>query len=166
MLVLRWLIRITAALALLVGAVVLGARYADGPLGPLPGGPLTSGPYVTTPVADWGFAADVEEIELQLDAQTKSRTTWILVHDGKAYIPAAAGFPPGKTWHRAALEDGRAVLRIDGRRYPVRLTRVEDTAVQAAVRKVAEAKYPSRPAGEIWLFAVESGAADPSAQRP
>lgn len=165
MLLLRWLIRITAALALLAGAVVLGARYSDGPLGPLPGGTLASGPFVTQPVGDWAFATDVEEIEMQLDAQTTSRTTWVIVNEGKAYIPAAAAFPPGKTWHRVALEDGRAVLRIDGKRYPVQLARVDDTAVQAAVRKVAEAKYPSRPAGEIWLFSVESRAATPADQR-
>lgn len=165
MLAVRWLIRIVAAFALLAGAVVLSARYADGPLGPLPGGPLASGPFVTQPVADWGFATGVEEIEMQLDAQTRSRTTWVLVHDGKAYIPAAAEFPPGKTWHRAALEDGRAVLRIEGKRYPVQLARVDDAAVQAAVRAVAEQKYPSRPAGEIWLFSVTSRAAPPDAQR-
>lgn len=165
MLVVRWLIRIVAAFALLAGAVVLSARYADGPLGPFPGGPLASGPFVTQQVDDWGFATGVEEIELQLDAQTRSRTTWVLVHDGKAYIPAAAGFPPGKTWHRVALEDGRAVLRIDGKRYPVQLAKVDDAAVQAAVRAVAEKKYPSRPAGEIWLFSVASRTAPPAAQR-
>lgn len=165
MFLLRWLIRITVALALLVGAVLLTARYSDGPLGPLPGGPLVSGPFVTQPVTDWSFAKDVEEIEVQLDTQTKSRTTWVLVSDGKAYIPAAVGFPPGKSWHRVALEDGRAVLRIDDRRYPVKLTRVDDAAVQAAVRKIAEKKYPSRPAGEVWLFAVESLPGTPAAQR-
>lgn len=154
MFLLRWLIRFTAVLALLGGAVVLVARYSDGPLGPLPGGPLTTGPFVTKPVTDWTFATDVPEIEMQLDAQTQSRTTWVIVEGDKAYIPAATEFPPGKSWHRVALEDGRAVLRIDGRRYPVQLTRVDDLAVQAAVRKVAEAKYPSRPAGEIWLFSV------------
>jgi hypothetical protein len=165
MFLLRWLIRFTAALALLVGVVVLAARYSDGPLGPLPGGMLESGPFVTQPVADWTFATDVEEIEMQLDVQSKSRTTWVIVEDGKAYIPAAAAFPPGKTWHRVALEDGRAVLRIDGRRYPVQLAKVDDLAVQAAVRKVAEAKYPSRPAGEIWLFSVTSRPATRADQR-
>ncbi|MCU0668124.1 MAG: hypothetical protein MUF70_02085 [Myxococcota bacterium] len=123
MLLLRWLIRFTAALALLAGAVVLSSRYADGPLGPLPGGKLASGPFVTQPVGDWAFATGVAEIEMQLDSQSTSRTTWILVHEGRAYIPAAAEFPPGKTWHRVALEDGRAVLRIDGKRYPVQLRR-------------------------------------------
>jgi hypothetical protein len=165
MLLLRWLIRFTAAFALLAGAVVLSSRYADGPLGPLPGGKLASGPFVTQPVGDWAFATGVAEIEMQLDSQSTSRTTWILVHEGRAYIPAAAEFPPGKTWHRVALEDGRAVLRIDGKRYPVQLAKVDDAAVQAAVRKVAEAKYPSRPAGEIWLFSVTSRAAPADDQR-
>jgi hypothetical protein len=154
--VFRWFVRLVIALVVGVAALVLVARFLDGPIGPIPGGPLHGGTLVVEPVTDWSFAADVEEIELQLDAQSVSRTTWILVHEGRAYIPAAVEFPPGKTWHRAALEDGRATLRIQGRRYPVTLTKVEDEALADAVRGVAEAKYPSRPGGQIWLFAVAS----------
>ena len=152
----RWLVRLVLALAIGSAALAFAARFLDGPLGPLPGGPLRGGELVTAPVADWSFAADEQEVELQLDAQSTSRTTWMLVHEGRAYVPAAVGFPPGKSWHRAALADGRATLRIAGRRYPVTLTKVEDTALAAAVRAVAEAKYPTRPGGEVWLFAVAS----------
>ncbi len=162
MVVLRWVMRILATLAVLVGLVFVGARLHDGPLGPIPGGPLASGAVVAAPVTDWSFAADVVEIELQLASQSKSRTTWIVVHDGKAYVPAAVEFPPGKTWHRAALEDGRATLRIAGKRYPVTLTKVEDATVTAAVRDVAFKKYPARPEGEVWLFAVTSRPPAPS----
>jgi hypothetical protein len=156
MTVLRWIRRIAIALVLLVTAVALGARLHDGPLGPLPGGALVAGPLVTHPVPDWTFAASIAEIELQLDAQNRSRTVWVLVHQGKAYVPAATAFPPGKTWHRAALEDGRATLRIDGKRYPVTLAKVEDETVTAAVREVAGRKYGAGPGGEIWLFSVTS----------
>ncbi len=153
MVVLRWVMRLVAVV---VAGIFAGARLHDGPLGPIPGGSLRSGAVVTTPVGDWSFAAGVAEIELQLESQSKSRTTWILVHDGKAYVPAAVAYPPGKTWHRAALEDGRATLRIAGKRYPVTLTKVEDQAVVAAVREVAVEKYPARPEGEVWLFGVTS----------
>lgn len=156
MIVLRWLLRLVVGLAVVVALVFVGARLHDGPVGPIPGGAFRSGELVTTPVADWAFAADVVEIELELVSQSKSRTTWIIVSDGKAYIPAAVEFPPGKTWHRAALADGRATLRIAGKRYPVMLTKVEDPAVVAAVRDVAFKKYPARPGGEVWLFAVTS----------
>mgnify|MGYP003555771884 CR=1 FL=1 len=109
---LRWIVRIVLGLAALAGIVFFGARLLDGPLGPIPGGALQSGVMVSGPVGDWSFASDVEEIALQLEAQSRSRTTWILVHEGRAYIPASTEFPPGKTWHRLALEDGRATLDV------------------------------------------------------
>jgi hypothetical protein len=156
MAVLRWLARIVFALVIMVALLFVGARFHDGPVGPIPGGPLVTGPLVTEPVDDWSFATDVQEIELQLDSQNKSRTTWIIVNAGKAYIPAAVEFPPGKTWHRAALADGRAVIRIAGKRYPVTLTKVEDQTLLNAVREVGSSKYPARPTGEVWAFTVTS----------
>jgi hypothetical protein len=156
MAVLRWLVRIVFALLILVALLFVGARFHDGPFGPIPGGPLVNGPLVTEAVGDWSFAADVQEIELQLDSQSKSRTVWIIVDKGKAYVPAAVAFPPGKTWHHAALADGRAVLRIAGKRYPVMLTKVEDQTLLNAVREVGMSKYPARPSGDVWAFAVTS----------
>jgi hypothetical protein len=160
MAVVRWLVRLVVLLVVLVMLVFVAARFHDGPLGPIPGGPLAEGPLVTEAVQDWSFAAGVDEIELQLASQATSRTTWILVHEGGAYVPAAVEFPPGKTWHRAALADGRATLRIAGRRYPVTLTKVEDGTLVAAVREVGASKYPDRPSGEAWLFRVESRPAE------
>jgi hypothetical protein len=154
--ILRWIIRLVLGLALLIGAAFLGARFHDGPLGPIPGGTLVSGVLVSAPVADWSFATDVPEIELQLASQSQSRTTWILVSGGKAYIPASTEYPPGKTWHKKALEDGRATLRIDGKRYPVTLAKVEDAAVVKSVREAVATKYPKRPPGDAWLFQVTS----------
>jgi len=161
MVVLRWVIRIVAFVALLIAFLVVGARFHDGPLGPIPGGPLASGEIVTQPVADWSFAADVPEIELQLASQTRSRTTWIVVHEGTAHVPASTQFPPGKTWHRSALEDGRATLRIGGKRYPVTLAKLDDTARIAAVRAVGLKKYPNRPEGDAWVFTVTSRPPEP-----
>jgi hypothetical protein len=155
MVVIRWIVRIAISLVVLAVVVVLGARLHDGPLGPLPGGSLASGEVVAGPVADWSFAKDVMEIELQLESQTKSRTVWIIVHDGRAYVPAATEYPPGKTWHRAALEDGRAVLRIVGKRYPVALAKVEDEALARAIGQTASNKYTARPGGPVWFFAVQ-----------
>src|SRR5262245_37456151 len=96
---LRWLIRIAGGLVALVALLFVGARFHDGPLGPIPGGALASGELVSQPVGDWSFAKDVKEIELQLDAQDTSRTTWILVNEGQAYVPCSLGFPPMKSWH-------------------------------------------------------------------
>lgn len=160
MALLRWVIRIVAVLAALIALVFVGARFHDGPLGPIPGGALVSGALVAEPVTEWSFAADVREVELQLASQARSRTTWIVVHEGKAYVPASTQYPPGKTWHRTALEDGRATLRIAGKRYPVTLAKVDDAALVTAVRAVGGRKYPNRPGGDAWVFSVTSRAPD------
>jgi hypothetical protein len=154
----RWLVRLVLGIAVLAAAGYFGARLHDGPLGPLLGGPLRAGELVSEPVADWSFAKDVAEIELQLASQSRSRTVWILVHDGRAYVPCSLGYPPGKTWYRHAAEDGRATLRIAGRRYPVTLTRVEDESLAQALRAEVERKYPRVPPTDagVWVFRVAS----------
>ena len=156
MTIVRWILRLVAVVIVLVALAFFGARFMDGPLGPIPGGALVSGVAVSEPVTDWNFAMDVPEIALQLASQTQSRTVWILVANGKAYIPASTEYPPGKTWHTKALEDGRATLRIDGKLYAVTLAKVDDPAVASAVRDVAARKYPSVPPGDAWLFQVTS----------
>jgi len=161
MAILRWLFRIVLLVVLAAAAVFVAARVHDGPLGAIPGGKLVAGALVAEPVSDWAFAAPVKTIELQLASQSISRTTWILVDHGKAYVPASTAVPPGKTWHKRALEDGRAILRIAGKRYPVTLAKVDDPAQQAALREVAKAKYPPPPGaehGDVWFFAVTSRA--------
>lgn len=160
MLFFRWFLRFVTLGFALAAAAVIAARVHDGPLGPLPGGALESGVVVTVPVTDWSFVKDVQEIELQLDAQDLSRTTWIVVSDGRAYVPASTKFPPAKTWHRKALEDGRATLRIDGKKYPVTLEKVEDEALVKSVGDAARQKYAPPPGGSdgVWFFAVTSRA--------
>ncbi len=154
----RWLFRILAGLVALIALLFFGARFHDGPLGPIPGGPLASGELVREPVSDWSFATDVQEIELQLDSQRRSRIVWLLVHEGQAYVPCTLGFPPGKSWYRQAALDGRATLRIEGRRHPVVLTKTEDPALGEALRQETQRKYQRLPPGESesWFFQVTS----------
>lgn len=159
--VLRWLLRIVVALVALVALLFFAARLHDGPLGPIPGGPLEAGPEVSEPVADWSFAKDVAEIELQLASQGSSRTTWILVEEGQAYVPCSLGFPPGKSWHEDAAVDGRAILRIEGKRYPVTLTKLDDAVVEqmeSTLRAEIDRKYGQAPPTDagVWVFRVES----------
>jgi len=161
MILLRWLLRILVSVIVLVALLFFGARFHDGPLGPIPGGPLEAGEQVSAPVADWSFARDVAEIELQLASQGSSRTTWILVFDGKAYVPCSLGFPPGKTWYKEAAEEGTAVLRIQGKRYPVTLTKLDDAVVQQmdeTLRSEVTRKYANAPPSSagVWLFEVAS----------
>ena len=161
--------RIVKGLLALVFLIVVGiaglfvvARFHDGPLALIPGGPLVAGELVTTPVADWSFAKDVQEVEMQLAYENSSRTTWILVKDGAAYIPCSLDFPPGKRWYKDAAQDGRATLRIEGRRYPVRLTKTDDPALAERMRVEVQRKYGRVPPGEsgVWIFQIDSRSAE------
>jgi len=157
--ILKILAGIVVVLVLLVVVVFIGARFADGPLGPIAGGALASGEIVSGPVADWGFAESVDTIELQLDQDDTSRTTWILVDQGKAYIPCSLSFPPGKSWHLRADQDGRATVRVLGRRYPVVLERLQDASLEPRLKEIVSSKYGGGPPGDsgVWFFSVESG---------
>ncbi len=159
MTLLKWF---AAGAFLVVGgfvALYLFAQTADGPIGPFPGGPFTSGEIVATPINDWSFAATAGEIELQLTADASSRTTWLAVVGARAYIPAATGFPPNKSWYLRAQDNGAAQIRIDGQRYPVHLRRIltKDDEFNSVVAQLesAEAMPPGGPDG-LWLFRVFS----------
>ena len=167
--ILKWLGYLVLALAVGIAALFGAARLHDGPmsgaLGMIPGGPLESGDAVATPIADWSFARDVDTIEMQLVGDVTSRTTWILVDRGVAYVPCSLGFPPMKNWYKRADVDGRAWLRIAGKRYPVELRRTNDAEVIGRLGAEVKRKYargggglPPSEAG-VWFFAVQSRAA-------
>jgi hypothetical protein len=155
--VLRAIAILLLVLVLFVAATAFGARYADGPIAVFPGGPFKTGEWVEDPAADLSFAADIEEIEMESGAPPSSRTVWILVLDGNAYVPCSLSFPPLKRWHFDALEFPAAVVRIDGRRYRKRLEKVQDPALHARLLQVAQAKYADGPVdvgaeGDVWFF--------------
>lgn len=158
--ILRIIAFLLAGVIGLLVVVAFAARFHDGPVGLFPGGPLASGSLEATPITDWSFAQAENTIELQLLSQQRSRTTWILVHDGAAFIPCAIGFPPGKTWHQHAVQDGRAVLRIQGRLYPVTLERIEDPKLSTALAGTVQEKYGRAPRSEagVWFFRITSRA--------
>lgn len=140
-----------------VGIIWGASRLNDGPLiGPIAGGPLKSGEIVETSVEDWSFAADIQEIQMQLTSQNSSRTVWIMVHKKNAFLGTSR--PPDGGWHKGALQDGTAILRIEGKRYPVTLSRVTDEARASEVDQALFEKYESRPGGENGrtFFKVES----------
>jgi hypothetical protein len=151
----RWVAIVLGALVVGVALLVFGARFADGPISMIPGGPFRSGEWVEAEPVDWTFATDVQQIELQSGDPLRSRTTWILVLDGEAYIPCSLSFPPGKRWHREALTHPDAVVRVEGKRYRRRLEKVEDPELQARLGELALAKYAPPPGGSeggVWFF--------------
>jgi hypothetical protein len=150
---------VVAVIALAIGGLAVAARLHDGPIAIFAGGPFTSGEPVTGPEPDWSFVRDVGEVEFQLHEPPRSRTTWILYHGGKAYIPC--GYMTtwwGKLWKRWPLEvarDPRVVLRVDGKRYERRLVRIESGPEVAPLLAELSRKYAG--GREIPMEAVTSG---------
>ena len=157
--VLRWLAIGFGVLIVGLVCTAVAARFADGGIGPFPGGPLVAGRLIDAPVRDWSFVDPVREIQLQLVVPPRSRTTWILLHEGGAYIPC--GLPNlrlWKKWPHEALEDGRALVRIEGKRYGVELVRINDDGLRRELARALETKYSvdRQYAERVWFFKLDA----------
>ena len=155
---------ILVALLAVVATVLIGARFADGPLEIIAGGPFVAGDLVSGAEPDWSFVHDVEEVQFQLLTPERSRTTWIIDHEGKAYIPS--GYMTtwwGKIWKKWPLEaerDPRILLRIGEDIYERELVRIEDGPVVPALLQELSRKYmggaelPSEAVSSdyLWIF--------------
>jgi hypothetical protein len=170
---LRW---IGIALAMLIFglfAIAMIARESDGPLhlnpfALLPGGPLESGEVVTGPEPDWSFARDIMVLELQLANPPLSRNTWLVVHEGRLYVPC--GYMNSwwgriwKQWPIDAMHDGRAMIRLAGKRYVRGAVRVTEpdlfwSLIGELRRKYSPAEdrelpdeLPSIESTGVWFF--------------
>ncbi len=148
-----------ALLVIAIAGLVVAARFSDGPIVIIAGGPFKSGERVSGPEPDWSFVRDVQEIEFQLLDPPRSRITWILDHEGKAYIPC--GYMTTwwgklwKQWPHEAAKDPRILLRIGDRIYERRLVRIEKGPVVAPVLAELSRKYAG--GREIPVEAVTSG---------
>jgi hypothetical protein len=157
--VLRVVGGLLALLLVVIGGLLVGARFADGPIAIIAGGPFTSGELVSGPEPDWSFVRDVREVEFQLLDPARSRTTWILHHEGKAYIPC--GYMTtwwGKIWKRWPLEaekDPRILLRIGDALYERQLVRIQEGPILAPLLAELSRKYAG--GREIPMEAVTSG---------
>lgn len=151
------------AVVAVVAAVVIGARFADGPLGVVAGGPFTSGAPHQGPMPDWSFVKDLETIEMQSLSPVRSRTTWVLHQDGRIFIPC--GYMNsfwGRVWKQWPIEaerDGRVITRIDGKLYEQNLVRIKQGGILEAVLAELSRKYVGQPippaavaSGALWIF--------------
>lgn len=157
---LRWLGIAVAALVALLVALGIVARFLDGPLAILPGGPLEAGELVAGSDVDWSFATDLDVIELGLAEPPRSRTVWLVVYENELYVPCGfLGVPIWKQWPYQALADGRAVLRVAGKRYERQAVRVTDPVLHARVSALVNEKYvgAAEPAAmnDVWIFRME-----------
>ena len=161
----RALIVVGCLLLIPLTAVLTAAakqRFADGPNRVFSGGRLVSGELHAGPEPDWSFVEDIGTIELQLVDPPRSRRIWITQYDGKLYVWSGyMGTAVGRLWKRwpiQAEQDGRAVLRIDGKRYERQLVRIASGEILDGISNAIGAKYPSRvtraevEAGTAWVF--------------
>lgn len=161
---LRALLGLVLIIFLGVSALLIAARFSDGPLGLLAGGPFTSGTPYAGPEPDWTTLTDVNTVEFQSLAPERSRTTWIAVHDGRIFIPC--GYMTtwwGRLWKRWPIEaerDGRVILRADGRLYDRTLVRIQSGPELEPILAQLGRKYGGGPpfpveavtSGYLWIF--------------
>lgn len=129
--IMKGLVYVALAIAAMAGVTVFALRFGDGPTAMIAGGAFTSGEVWTGEEPDWSFLKDRQEVEFQLLDPERSRTTWIVEHEGRIYIPS--GYMKStlgkiwKQWPPEAEKDGRARLRVDGVIHDRQLVRVKDS---------------------------------------
>ena len=162
--IIRWIGAIFGAIICLLIITGVVARFSDGPIAIFPSGVLEAGELFSGPEPDWSFARDIAEMEFQLVDPPRSRIVWVIVHDRKLYL--VSGYMRtfvGRFWKRWPAEaerDGRAVIRIDGRRYERDTVRLSDRTLIEPLAKEARRKYnvpltaDAAETGNAWFFAL------------
>ncbi len=150
----------------LAALVLIGARFADGPLEIIAGGAFSTG-ELASEEPDWTLVRDYQTVEFQLEDPAVSRTTWIAVIDGRVFIPSAYMTTwwgkIWKQWPSQAEQDGRAILRVDGRLYERQMVRVMDDPLIEPVMAELSRKYMGGQllqrdlfdSGYLWLFELK-----------
>lgn len=145
-------------------ATLVFARFHDGPLELISGGPFTSGERYQGPEPDWSFLKDYVTVEFQLLEPVRSRTTWIVEHDNRIFIPSGyMNSTVGKIWKqwpKEAEKDGRAILRVDGKLYERRLVRIRSGDILTPVLAELGRKYvggqpvplTAVTSDDLWIF--------------
>ncbi len=143
--------------------VSIGSRFTDGPTAVLAGGSFSSG-EAATEEPDWSFVKDYITVEFQLLDPARSRTTWIVEHEGRIFIPCGyMDTTLGRMWKQwpiQAEQDGRAILRVDGKLYNRQLVRIKDDPAMPVILSELGRKYMgggSAPremvdSDSLWIF--------------
>ena len=170
--ILGTLLAMVVLLVLVVFGVFTAARFHDGPfdggLAIVAGGAFVEGELQDNSTEpDWTFLTDYTTIEFQLLDPARSRTTWIMEHEGRIFIPSGyMNSVTGKLWKHwpiEAEEDGRALLRVDGKIYERQLIRIQEGDIVPPILAEIGRKYGGGQAapmamvtsGDLWLFELE-----------
>ncbi len=124
---------------LLALALPLAGCFTDGPVGFVPGGAF-DGPLETGPEPDWSFAADLDSVDVQIEASPpRTVRTGIVVWEGLPYLPVT--YAPFKRWDAVVREAPRVVVRMEDRHFARQASFVSDEATQQALIAAGQAKY-------------------------
>lgn len=174
--IIKGLLKLVGIVVIVIVVAVFGtltaARFADGPWAIIAGGSFSSGEVVTTE-PDWSFIKDVGEVQFELEVTGRSRTSWVMEHEGRVFIPSGyMNSTVGKIWKHwpyDAEKDGRILLRVDGKIYPRNMRRVmqDDPDMPYVLGEVARKYLPQMQAsadggledglnqiatGNLWVF--------------
>ncbi len=170
-----------AIVVALILSVLVVQRVSDGPIEPLQGGPFQTGELVEEPVEDWSFG-ELANVQFELEGYGTSRRAGYIMLDGEAYMTCDLGYMWNrfdgvqklilhtiyifKTWHLDAVQDGRALVRIDGKIYKAQFTKVEDRELQERLKfrieKLATEMFgdlgpaPMNAPNDMWFFRMDS----------
>ena len=138
---------------------VFAMRFADGPWGMIPGGAFAQ-PAVAAP-SDWSFTKDLDTVEFQLLEPVGSRTSWVMQHNNRIFIPSgymnATIGKLWKHWPKDAEQNGAALLRIDGNVYTVTMQRKKDAdALRSILAELARKYMSTQPPISAMLDEVAS----------
>ncbi len=143
-------------------AALVALVLACGPMGPIPGGRLR-GTVVEPSPTEWSHVEAERTVQLETRPDDPhSINIWTGVVDGRLYIASSLirgpDEPEERDWVQHVLADPRVRLRVDGRIYELKATRVEDPALVETVREAMIAKYDVKPdahSSAAWVFRLE-----------
>jgi hypothetical protein len=137
------LLKILVASVISVFVFLFAMGFADGPWGMVPGGAFSETSQAAP--ADWSFAKELNTVEFQLAEPVSSRTSWIMEHNSRIFIPSGyMNSTIGKIWKHwpmRAEQNGNALLRIDGNVYEVHLQRTKDAELLTPIMSELARKY-------------------------
>ena len=156
-------IKLIILIALCTALFLYGMKFADGPWEVVQGGPFTTGELVSE-APDWSFVKEKDTGEFQSLDPVRSRTTWIMEHEDRIFIPSGYMLTDyGKIWKQwpiHAEKDGRAILRVDGKLYERNLVRIKNDPILPSVLAELSRKYAAGAvmsvddvtSGSLWIF--------------
>ena len=155
----KFIVKALVGVAIASAVFVFAMGFADGPWGVVPGGAFSESAQPAP--QDWSFTKNLDTVEFQLIDPVSSRTSWIMEHDNRAFIPSgymnSAVGKLWKHWPMRAEKNGTALLRVNGEVYTVTLQRTKNPELLAPVLGELARKYISaEPPLEAMLDEVSS----------